>query len=67
MTKSYFKEVCKHAISNVLETVPDGENLRVYHKKYPTGEYIVIECAGFKYTHQSSGNELIEGPEGLDE
>lgn len=67
MTKSYFKELCKHIISDVLETVPEGECLSIYHKTYPNGEYFTIECGGFKYTHQSSGKELVEAPEGLDD
>lgn len=67
MTKSYFKELCKHAISEIIESIPDGEILSVYHKEYPDGEYISIECAGFKYTHSSKGTELIEVQEGLND
>ena len=70
MTKEFFKEYCKHIISEVLCGVPNGEELRVYRDSEDKGdytkEYFSIECCGFKYIHYGHGREAIEAPEGLD-
>lgn len=63
MTKEFFKEVCKEIVSTILPVIPDDEYLRVYRK----GNFYTIEIGWHKYTHHSTGTELFEYPEGLDD
>ena len=71
MTKEYFKEFCKHIIAEVLQGVPNGEELRIYRdpesRNDYTTEYFCIECADFKYVHYSSGKETFQVPGGLND
>ena len=66
MTKEFFKEICRRSISELLEGIPDGESLRIYHKHYEDGEFIKVECAGFEFT-RSRGEDYITAPEGLND
>ena len=66
MTREFFKELCRFIKSEVLNAIPDGECLLVFKSDEYRGRY-TISCAGYKYTHDNTGAELIEGPEGLDD
>ena len=63
MTKEFFKEVCKEVVSTILPVIPDNESLRVYRN----GDFYTIEIGWYKYTRHSTGTELFEFPEGLND
>lgn len=66
MTREFFKEICRRSISEILEGIPDGKDLRIYHKRYKDGEYIVIQCDGYEF-RRSAGSDSITSPEGLND